>query len=52
MKRRTSKAIILKPARKGKISYTLRHIKRDKKLVKFESLLNDKINYFRGVKNI
>ena len=50
MKGRTSKAIILKPIRKGKTNFTLPHIKREKKLVRFEKQLNDTMNYFRGVK--
>ena len=49
MKRRTNKAIILKPVRKGNLNYTLK-LKREKKLVKFEALLNKSINYVRGVK--
>tara|TARA_R100001463_G_scaffold136609_1_gene202523 strand:- start:615 stop:767 length:153 start_codon:yes stop_codon:yes gene_type:complete len=50
MKRRTNKAIILKPVRKGNLNYTLGHIKREKKVVKFEALLNNSIDYVRGVK--
>lgn len=49
MKRKTEKAIILKPVRKGNLNYTLK-LKREKKVVRFEALLNDSINYVRGVK--
>ena len=49
MKRRSNKAIILKPVRLGKLNYTLK-LKREKKVVRFEALLNDSINYVRGVK--
>ena len=49
MKRRTEKAITLKPVRKGNLNYTLK-LKREKKVVRFEALLNDSINYVRGVK--
>ena len=51
MKRRTNKAIVLKPIRKGKTNYTL-NLKRDKSLVKFEGVLNRIMDISRGVKNI
>jgi len=49
MKRRTEKAIIFKPVRKGNLNYTLK-LKREKKVVRFETLLNQSINYVRGIK--
>jgi hypothetical protein len=51
MKRRTNKAIILKPIRKGKTNYTL-NLKRDKSLTKFEDILNRIMGISRGAKNI
>lgn len=49
MKRRTNKAIVLKPIRKGKTNYTLK-LKRDKSLVKFEAVLNRIMDISRGVR--
>ena len=49
MKRRTNKAIILKPVRKGKTNYTL-NLKRDKSLTKFEGVLNRIMDISRGVR--
>lgn len=45
MKRRTNKAIILKPLRKGKTNYTLL-LERSKRITKLEGILNRTLNIY------